>query len=118
MSLLEVARHLHASLATHAAVAGGVHIGQLFAANHISDLLCGAAADTLLVSELANPHLLQVALLLDAPGLCLASNVALPPGLVEAANEHGKVLLSSPFGLHETCCRAISHGLACVELGR
>jgi hypothetical protein len=116
--LLELAQHLHARVATHVAVAGGVHVGQLYAANHISDLLCGAAADTLLVSELANPHLLQVALLLDAPGLCLAGDVVLPPGLVEAANEHGKVLLSSPLGLHEACCRARSHGLACVELGR
>jgi hypothetical protein len=118
MHLLELAHHLRASVATHSAVADRVQIVRIFAANRISELLCGAAPDTLLVSDLANPHLLQVALLLDAPGLCLASNVALPAGLVEAADQHGKVLLSSPFSLQEPCCRARNHGLACVELGR
>jgi len=82
-----------------------VEIDQVYAGDRISDLLNAAGENVLLVSNLASGHLLRVATLMDLPGLCLVSRQKPDQAMIEAAQEHGTLLMVSPVGLFETCGR-------------
>jgi hypothetical protein len=85
--------------------AGGGEIARIYAGDRMSDLLEQAAADTLLVTHLANPHLAHVAELMDVPGLCLVQGITPEPGLLAAAAACGTALLVSPVSLDDTRSR-------------
>jgi hypothetical protein len=85
--------------------AGSGEIARIYAGDRMSDLLEQAAADTLLVTRLSNPHLAHVAELMDVPGLCLVQGTTPEPGLLAAAAACGTALLVSPVSLEDTCSR-------------
>jgi serine kinase of HPr protein (carbohydrate metabolism regulator) len=80
----------------------------------MSDLLEQAAADTLLVTHLANTHLARMAGLMDVPALCLAGGATPSAELLQAAAEAGTAVLVSPVGAAETLALV----QACLDEGR
>lgn len=90
-----------------------VEAGQVYAGDRISDLLNEAKDNALLVSNLAGGHLTRVAELMDLPGMCLVNGQTPDLAMLEAAREHGTLLMVSPVGLFETCGRI--HGCLSEE---
>ena len=104
MTLEELSREIGARLLIRGRETGS-KITRVYAGNRMSDLLEHAAADTLLVTNLANPHLFRIAELMDVPGICLPDGASLEPDLLEAASKSGTAVLSSTLGMWETCRR-------------
>ena len=82
-----------------------VRVDQVYAADRISELLDAAADNILLVSNLPGSHLVRLAELMDVPGICLVNGQMPEAPLIEAAKEHGTLLMVSPGSLFETCGR-------------
>ena len=104
MTILELAQSIGVRVLLPGRPGGG-EINRIYAGDRMSDLLEQADAETLLVTHLANPHLAQVAELMDVPGICLVRGVDPEPGLLAAAAACGTALLLSPDGLRETASR-------------
>ncbi|MFC1597640.1 hypothetical protein ACFL5Q_06870 [Planctomycetota bacterium] len=77
----------------------------IYAGDRISDLLTQGAAGILLVTNLAGVQVLRVVELMDVPALCLLNGIVPEPEVIRAGEEHGAVLLVSPFDMFETCGR-------------
>lgn len=108
MKLLDLAGKISADVLTPGRGAE-VRVDQVYAADRISELLDAAADHVLLVSNLPGSHLVRLAELMDVPGICLVAGQMPEVSLVEAAKEHGTLLMVSPDGLFETCGRIYQH---------
>ena len=84
---------------------GGADLEQVYAGDRISDLLNAAGEHALLISNLASRQLLQVAELMDIPGICFVNGQEPDEPLTTTAEKHGTLLMVSPAGLFETCGR-------------
>lgn len=115
MKLSEIAAGIEATVLTHPSRMALIDIDRVSAADKMSDLLDQASESTLLVSHLSNPHLLRIADLLDVPCICLLDGEAPHDLLVQAANDHDKVLMVSPKDMSETCRRLSGYGIDCVH---
>ncbi len=115
MKLSEIAAGIDATVLTHPSRMDGIDIDRVSAADKMSDLLDQASDSTLLVSHLSNPHLLRIADLLDVPCICLLDGEEPHDQLVQAAVDHGKVLMVSPTGMGETCRLLRGYGIACAH---
>jgi hypothetical protein len=104
MTVMELAQNIGARILLPGKPGTG-EISRIYAGDRMSDLLEQASSDTLLVTHLANPHLAQVAELMDVPGICLVQGVTPEPELMAAAAACGTALLLSPVGLLDTCSR-------------
>jgi hypothetical protein len=82
-----------------------IRLDLVYAGDRISDLLNAAGDHALLVTNLASAHLVRVAELMDIPGICVVSGQAPDPRMIQAAEEHGTLLMVSPKGLFETSGR-------------
>ena len=105
VSLKKIAETLGARIFAHSEIAESAAIEQVYAGNRMSEILNEASAGTLLISNLANPHLLKVAALMDAPAICLVGGAEPSTDLIEAADKHMKLLMVSPDDMTETCRR-------------
>jgi len=103
MTVMELAQSIGARILLPGKPGG--EISRIYAGDRMSDLLEQADARTLLVTHLANRHLVQVAELMDVPGICLVQGVDPEPGLLAAAAACGTALLLSQAGLQDTCSR-------------
>jgi hypothetical protein len=104
MRLDELARRIEARVLAP----GGrpqAEITRVYGGDRMSDLLAQATESTLLVTALANAHLLCVAELMDAPGICLVGGSEPAPELLAAAARTGTALLVSPAAMAEVCRR-------------
>jgi len=88
-------------------------IHRVYAANRMSDLLNGAAPETLLITSLTSPQLFRMADIMDVPGVCVVKGARARRAQVDAAVRRGIAVLLSPWGLRETCDRT-NHVLAAV----
>lgn len=104
MTLAELAARIGARVYTPGGTAT-VDVGRVWAGDRISDLLNEAVHNVLLVSNLASAHLIRVAELMDVPGICLVAGREPDADMLSAARAHGTLLMSSPYGLFETCGR-------------
>jgi hypothetical protein len=104
MQIEQLAKAIGAAVLTPGRGAA-VESDQVYAGDRISDLLNAAGESALLVSNLASNHLIRVAELMDVPGICLVSRQRPDEAMLEAAKEHGTLLMVSPVGLFETCGR-------------
>jgi hypothetical protein len=102
---------------THGSRAASVQVDCVFAGNSVGDLLAHGNDTTLLVSELANLHLLRLASLVDAPGICVLGPTAPEESVVRAANDSGRVLLLASGDLDETYRRLRARGVECKSRG-
>jgi hypothetical protein len=115
LKLSELAEKIDARIFTYPDLAESIGIERYYAGDRMSELLNEASSYTLLVSNLSNPHLLRVAVLLDAPCICLLNGAEPNLDLVNTALENGKVLMVSPTDMAETCHRLSSLPLTCVK---
>jgi hypothetical protein len=79
-----------------------LEIERFCAEDKISRLLGLAGSRTLVISDIADPHIFRVARLLDVPAVCLPGPSSPGPEMVAAADENGAVLLVSSAGRAET----------------
>lgn len=103
VSLKKIAEALKARVFTHAEIAESAVIERLYAGDRMSEILNEASEGTLLISNLANPHLLRVAELMDAPAICLLNGTDPSGELVAAADKNMKLLMVSPADMSGTC---------------
>jgi hypothetical protein len=83
-------------------------IARIHGAETMSDLIANAAADTLLITPLANNQLIRVADLMDVPGICLVDGGVPDEALVAQARATGVAVLITRADLQTTCARAIA----------
>ncbi len=109
MTIEEVAHRLE----THVLPTGPLSSGSLaglqvlraVASDRMSDLLESASAQTLLVTRLATPQLIDMAELMDVPAVCvIAAPQAGDPFLAAAARSRVAVVVS-PYSAEETLRR-------------
>jgi hypothetical protein len=108
MNLGDFANAIGATVLSSVAYAPKIEVNHVYVGDRMSDLLDQATASTLLVTHLANMHLIRAAELLDVPGICLLDGIEPDVEVIETAAENGKVLMVSPLGMHETC-QALRH---------
>ena len=77
-------------------------VGLVVAADTASGLIAGASPQCLMVTGLANPQLIRIAELMDAPGLCLTGAVEPGRDLLDPARASGLTIMTSPHGLEKT----------------
>lgn len=100
--LTDLAAAVGARVALRAAGAESARVTKVFASDKISELLHHGAPGTLLVTGLANTHLLRAAGLVEAPAICLTGGREPSPELIDAAREHGVTLMVADGTLAET----------------
>ncbi len=104
MKLVELAVKIGASILTGGQGAD-VEVQHVYAGDRISDLLDQAGSNTLLVTNLSSAQLIDLAELMDSPGLCLVNNCQVGRDALDAAARRGTVIVLSPVGIYETCGR-------------
>ena len=80
-------------------------IDRICAGDKMSDLISAATRTALLVTNLDSAQVLNVARLMDVPGVCLLSGNAPRRETVNAAERQGTTILVSPVDMFETCGR-------------
>jgi hypothetical protein len=105
MKLTDLAQRTGAKILLNAEKAEAVNVARIYAGDNISDILNQVSDTTLLVTNLSNSLLPRVANLMDGQGICLVNGVIPKAELIDAAREHGTVILVSPVGMFETCGR-------------
>jgi hypothetical protein len=105
MRLVEVAEQIGGKIISHRDKAETLEVERVYAGDRMSDMLNEASDNMLLVTNLTNAVLVRVAELMDAPGICLLNDSNPEQELIDAAVEHGTVLVVSPVGMFETCGR-------------
>lgn len=104
MKISEIAQTIGAKILSQG-TGGDPEITNVWAGDKMSDLLNAASSDTLLVTHLNNQQLIRAAELMDIPAICFLHGSAPDAELIKAINRIGTILLSSPFGMYETCGR-------------
>ncbi len=104
MKLLELAVKIGASILTNG-TGTDAEVHRVYAGDRISDLLDQAGEDTLLVTNLACAQLMDLADLMDSPGVCLVNNCPPDEAALAAAARKGLLIMRSPVGIYETCGR-------------
>jgi hypothetical protein len=114
MRLAELAKRIGADILTHAPKAEWVDVIGAAAGEKVSDLLDRTTPATLVLSGLTSPHLLRMAELLDAPGICLVGGAHPDAELIEAARARGKVIMVTAATLGEVG-RSLPEGFVQAE---
>ncbi len=82
-------------------------IGRAFSGVYVGDLLSRAMsrveAGNLFVTIMANTNMIAVASLTEAAAVILAEGVKLPKEAIEAADDNGITVLTSPLTAYELC---------------
>jgi hypothetical protein len=104
VKLNELAQHIGAKVLTPGK-AIDIRLDSVYAGDRISDLLGAAGDHALLVTNLASTHLVRVAELMDIPGICMVNGQTPDERMIQAAKEHGTLLMVSAKGLFETSGR-------------
>lgn len=105
MKLSELAEKIGAKIVANHQKAASIEVVRVYAGDNISDILNQVTGTTLLVTNLSHTLLPRVADLMDGQGICLVNGITPKSEMVEAATEHGIVLMVSPVGMFETCGR-------------
>lgn len=86
-----------------------------FAADLMSDVLASIQPDAVLVTGLCNPQVVRTAHMADVVAIVLVRGKRAHPETIELANEEGIPIVSTPFGMFETCSRLQIAGLPSLE---
>ena len=84
---------------------GNIEINRIYAGNKMSDILNEATSDTLVVTDLNNQQLIRAAELMDVKVICLLRDTVPARDILTTVERYGTVILSSPYGMYETCGR-------------
>jgi hypothetical protein len=104
MKLDKIAEAIGATIITPSDISK-IEIRHVYAGDKMSDLLNEASDDTLLVTNLNNQQLIRAAELMDVPSICLLRNAVPDQDIIDQVMEYGTVMMSSPYGMFETCGR-------------
>jgi hypothetical protein len=80
-------------------------IRRVIAGDRMSDLLSQADETTLIVTNLAGLQLMQLAEIMDVPGVCLLRANAPVPELARSPDWCSTLVMISPHGMYRTCGR-------------
>ena len=105
MKLTDLAEKTGAKIVLNDEKANDIEVVRIYAGDNISDILNQVSGTTLLVTNLSNSLLPRVTNLMDGHGICLVNGVVPKGELLDAARDHGTVILVSPVGVFETCGR-------------
>ena len=104
MKISEIAQTLGAKVLSQG-TGSDAEITNVWAGDKMSDLLNAASSKTLLVTHLNNQQLIRAAELMDIPAICFLQGSVPDNELIKSINKVGTVLISSPYGMFETCGR-------------
>lgn len=107
----EIAARLNARV-LHSGDGTFVEIDRVYFSDKMSRLLAGADDRTLLVSHLTHAQLVKAAALVDAPAICLLNDIRPDESLIDAARQHHKFLMVSPWELDTTLSRLSGEGIS------
>jgi hypothetical protein len=81
----------------------------------MSDVLASTHAISMLMTGLCNPQVVRTAVMADVSAIILVRGKIAPPETIELAEAEDIPLISSPFGMFETCGRLYQAGLPSLE---
>lgn len=71
----------------------------------MSDLLCAASENTLIVTHVENQSIVRLIELMDLPAICFLNSRQPGKEVLDAAREFNTCLMISPADMYETCGR-------------
>ncbi len=109
----EIAQYVNATIVTELPDKD-VKLDKAFSSDLMSDVLTLEEDNILLISGLANVHLIRTAEMADIHVVLLARGKKSTPDMIELANENGLVILETPFSIYKTSGILYHHGLKAV----
>jgi predicted transcriptional regulator len=88
----------------------------VFAADLMSDVLASIQPEAVLLTGLCNPQVVRTAHMSDVSAIILVRGKNAPTETIQLANEEQIPIISTPFGMYETCIRLHDAGLQSLEL--
>lgn len=86
-----------------------------FAADLMSDVLASIQPEAVLLTGLCNPQVVRTAQMADVAAIILVRGKQPPAETISLAEEEGIPLLSTPFGMFESCARLSHAGITSLE---
>jgi predicted transcriptional regulator len=86
-----------------------------YSADLMSDVLAYIQPDTVLITGLCNPQVVRTAQMADIRALIIVRNKRLPRETIELADEEQIPIVSTSYGMYETCGRLFQSGLPSLE---
>ena len=114
MKIAEVARILSADMLC-CNDSSGFEVTTAFGADMMSDVLAYMDEETLLLTGLSNAHVIRTAEMLDLRCVVFVRGKTVSEEILEHAQDHGIVLLSTKKTLYESCGLLYQAGLAPVQ---
>lgn len=81
----------------------GKDMQYVYAGDRMSDLLCAASEDTVIVTHLATQSIVRLIELMDLPAICFLNGQQPGQEVLEAARDCNTCLIVSPLEMYETC---------------
>jgi predicted transcriptional regulator len=89
-------------------------LGNAFSSDLMSDVLTLDDENILLITGLANLHLVRTAEMADIHVVLLARGKQASPEMIELANENGLIILETPFSIYKASGILYEKGLKAV----
>ncbi len=78
-------------------------IQRIYAGDRMSDLLCAASENTLIITHVANQSIVRLIELMELPAVCFLKGLQPEDAVLEAARDSDTCLMTSPMDMYETC---------------
>ncbi|SHH37769.1 DRTGG domain-containing protein [Thermosipho atlanticus] len=95
-----------------------IDIEKVTASDLMSDVLALGEEGSLLVTGLASPQCIRTAAVVGIPAVVIVRNRDIMPETINAAKNTGITLLSTKYGMFETCGILYSNGLKPIKILR
>ncbi|MBO8161539.1 MAG: hypothetical protein H0Z24_07885 [Thermosipho sp. (in: Bacteria)] len=115
MKLNEIIELLNANVIVNNGIAN-IEIEKVTASDLMSDVLALGEEGSLLITGLATPQCIRTAGVVGIPAVVIVRNRDIMPETIQAAKQAGISLLSTRYGMFETCGILYSKGLKPVKI--
>ncbi|MDK2886358.1 MAG: hypothetical protein PWP54_916 [Thermosipho sp. (in: thermotogales)] len=115
MKLKEIAETLDAKIIVGDNLEN-IDIEKVTASDLMSDVLAMGEEGSLLITGLSTPQCIRTAGVVGIPAVIIVRNRDIMPETIESAKRFGIVLLSTKYGMFETCGILYSKGLKPVKI--
>ena len=115
MKLKEIAEFLNAKIIVNNNIEN-INIEKVTASDLMSDVLALGEEGSLLITGLASPQCIRTAGVVGIPAVIIVRNRDIMPETIEAAKLSGISLLSTKYGMFETCGILYAKGLKPVKI--
>ena len=110
MKISEIIRHTGAKVSA-GDLSDDKNMDKAFSSDLMSDVLTLDEESILLISGLANVHLIRTAEMADISAVLLARNKKATPDMIELANENGLIIMETPFSIYKASGVLYANGL-------